>query len=237
MRIIPALDIIDNKCVRLTKGDYSAISFYSDDPLYMAKKFEDCGCKYIHLVDLDGARSSHLVNIKILEQIASKTQLTIDFGGGIKTNADIHTAFECGASQVTIGSVAVTDKELFLEWLKIYGSNKIILGADFRDRQIAINGWVNESEKDVFQFLNTYYKEGVNYCICTDISCDGMLSGPSFNIYRELTNITGLNVIASGGISSLSDLIELAKTGCEGAIIGKALYENKITLHELSLLC
>jgi phosphoribosylformimino-5-aminoimidazole carboxamide ribotide isomerase len=237
MRIIPAIDIIDGKCVRLTKGDYSAVNLYCNDPVEMAIKFEDAGCKYLHVVDLDGARAKHVINAKTLEKIACNTNLKIDFGGGIKSNTDIKTAFECGAAQVTAGSVAIADHQLFMEWIENYGPEKIILGADFRNNMIAFNGWANESDIEVFDFVKSYCEEGVKYCICTDISCDGMLSGPSHTIYNHLVRETGINIIASGGITTLSDLAELEEAGCEGAIIGKALYENRITLKELSQLC
>ena len=237
MRIIPAIDILDGKCVRLTKGDYMSVRQYSEDPLEMAMRFEDAGCRYLHVVDLDGARSKHIVNAKVIEKIASGTSMKIDFGGGIKSIADIDTAINCGVAQVTVGSVAVTNPPLFIEWLEKYGPEKIILGADFRNGLVAFNGWINESTVNIYDLINSLSAKGVTYAICTDISRDGMMSGPSVDTYRKLVKDTGINIIASGGIASISDIIELEKAGCEGAIIGKALYENRITLEELSLLC
>jgi phosphoribosylformimino-5-aminoimidazole carboxamide ribotide isomerase len=237
MRIIPAIDILDNKCVRLTKGDYSSVKKYSDDPLEVARKFEDAGCRFLHIVDLDGARSKHIVNSKIIEKISAGTNLKIDFGGGIKSIADVETAFNCGASQVTVGSVAVTKPQLFIEWLNRYGPEKIILGADFRNGMVAFNGWINESTLEISDFINRFCENGIRYTICTDIFLDGMLSGPSLETYRQLVEGTGINIIASGGITTITDLTELDRAGCDGAIIGKALYENKITLEELSQLC
>jgi len=237
MRIIPAIDILDGKCVRLTKGDYSTVRQYSEDPLEMARRFEDAGCRYLHVVDLDGARSKHIVNAKAIEKIASVTRLRIDFGGGIKSSIDIDTAFNCGATQVTIGSVAVTNPPLFIEWLEKYGPEKIILGADFRNGLVAFNGWINVSSINIFDFITRLCTKSVIYAVCTDISRDGMMSGPSLDTYKRLVNDTGISIIASGGIAAISDITELEKAGCEGAIIGKALYENRITLEELSLLC
>ncbi|HNX67829.1 MAG TPA: 1-(5-phosphoribosyl)-5-[(5-phosphoribosylamino)methylideneamino]imidazole-4-carboxamide isomerase [Bacteroidales bacterium] len=237
MRIIPAIDILDGKCVRLTKGDYMSVRQYSEDPLEMAMRFEDAGCRYLHVVDLDGARSKHIVNANVIEKIASGASLKIDFGGGIKSIVDIDTAFNCGASQVTIGSVAVTNPPLFIEWLEKYGSEKIILGADFRNGLVAFNGWINESTVNIYDLINSLSAKGVTYAICTDISRDGMMSGPSVDTYRKLVKDTGINIIASGGIASIADITELEKAGCEGAIIGKVLYENRITLDEISLLC
>lgn len=237
MKIIPAIDIIGGKCVRLTKGDYSTSHIYDNDPLEVAKQFEANGISHIHLVDLDGARLRHLVNAGTLESIAGNTNLTIDFGGGIKCDDDIQRAFNCGAAQVTVGSVAVTNEPLFLKWIETYGSEKIILAADFKNRMIAYHGWITESKIDILSFIESYKMKGVKYSICTDISRDGMLSGPSINIYRQLVTDTSIKIIASGGITSHEDLLQLADTGCDGAIIGKALYEKKITLKELSLLC
>lgn len=237
MRIIPAIDIIGNKCVRLTRGDYSAMNVYSSDPLEMALRFEDAGCRFVHVVDLDGAKSKHIVNYGALERIACRTGLKIDFGGGVKSHEDIEVAFNCGACQVVIGSVAVTRPQLFLEWLDIYGSEKIILGADFRNGTVAINGWKDESRESLSDLLISYREEGVRTAICTDISKDGTLGGSTVETYRNIVSKTGLDIIASGGVSSLSDIESLEDTGCEGVIIGKALYENKITLKELTELC
>lgn len=237
MRIIPAIDIIDNKCVRLTRGDYSDMNVYSSDPLEMALRFEDAGCRYVHIVDLDGAKSRHIVNSGALERIASSTGLKIDFGGGIRCDKDVEAAFNSGASQVVIGSVAVTSPQLFIEWLYRYGPEKIILGADFRNGAIAINGWKDASEVSLSDLLRSYRTEGVRYAICTDISKDGTLEGPSAETYGSIISNTGINIIASGGIRKPGDIGMLEEAGCEGVIIGKALYENKITLKELSELC
>ena len=234
MRIIPAIDIIDGKCVRLSKGDYNTKIIYNENPLEVAKSFEAHGISHLHLVDLDGAKSKHIVNHKILEQIATQTTLNLDFGGGLKTDADIHIAFESGASQITGGSIAVKNPEIFKNWLKKYGSDKIILGADAHNRKIAISGWLEESDDDVVDFIKQYQEEGAEYVICTDISKDGMLQGPSFDLYEEiLTKAPGVKLIASGGISSFDELPKLAELGCEGTIIGKAIYENRISLKQL----
>ncbi|MEN8249937.1 MAG: 1-(5-phosphoribosyl)-5-[(5-phosphoribosylamino)methylideneamino]imidazole-4-carboxamide isomerase [Bacteroidota bacterium] len=237
MRIIPAIDIIDGKCVRLSKGDYNTKKVYNENPVEVAKEFEGYGVKYLHLVDLDGAKSKEIVNYKVLEQIRSKTNLVIDFGGGIKSNKDIEIAFSSGADKVTGGSIAAKDPELFLNWLDQYGSDKIILGADARNRKIATNGWLEESSLDVLEYINSYAEKGVKEVICTDISKDGMLKGPAFNLYDEILNSTSVKLVASGGVSSIDDLKELNEIGCDGAIIGKALYEGKITFKELSTLC
>lgn len=233
MRIIPAIDIIDGKCVRLTKGDYASKKIYNENPLEVAKAFEFNGIKHLHLVDLDGAKSKHIVNHKILETIATHTSLIIDFGGGIKSNEDIRTAFESGASQITGGSVAVQKPTLFLEWLQTYGSDKIILGADANQRKIATEGWQNSTEEDVVAFISKFQQKGIRYVACTDISKDGMLQGVSEEMYREILEITPVKLIASGGVSSRDDLIKLKALGCEGAIVGKAIYEGKITLQEI----
>ncbi len=235
MRIIPAIDIIGGKCVRLTKGDYSTQKTYSENPIEIAKEFEDNGIKYLHLVDLDGAKSKNIVNHKVLDQIATNTSLIIDFGGGIKTNDDAKIAFENGASQITAGSVAVENPSLFEDWLYHYGADKIILGADSNNRKIATHGWQKESSLDVVDFIMNKKKLGVKYVICTDISKDGMLDGVSDDLYREILAKTDINLIASGGVSSMNDLHTLKQIGCEGAIIGKAVYEGRISLKELSL--
>ncbi len=238
MRIIPAIDIIDGKCVRLSKGDYSTKKIYNEHPLEVAKEFEAHGIQYLHLVDLDGAKSKHIVNHKILEQIASKTGLKIDFGGGLKSDKDLEIAFECGARQITGGSIAVKDREIFKSWLQKYGSDKIILGADANNEMVAVSGWQEESEEDLIPFIQKYQNEGVNYVICTDISKDGMLEGPSFELYKRILKETtnsekSINLIASGGISTFDELPELAEMGCEGTIIGKAIYEGRISLKQL----
>lgn len=234
MRIIPAIDIIEGRCVRLTKGNYDTEKVYHSNPVEVAKSYEDNGIKYLHLVDLDGAKSSNIVNHKILHDIATQTSLKIDFGGGIKTDNDARIAFENGASQITGGSIAVQDPDMFLSWLKRYGSDKIILGADSLHRKIATHGWIKQSEVDVIDFIKKYQAEGISYVICTDISKDGMLEGPSIDLYKEIIQDDKIKLIASGGVSCIQDVYDLAKIGCEGAIIGKAIYEDKISLKELS---
>ena len=244
MRIIPAIDIIDGKCVRLTKGDYSTKKIYNENPLEVAKEFEDAGIEYLHVVDLDGAKASEIINYKVLEQIASKTNLKIDFGGGLKSNKDLEIAFNSGANQITGGSIAVKNKSIFESWIEKYGAQKIILGADFypdsSGGKIATNGWQEESSLALTPFIKGYQQKGIQYVICTDISKDGMLEGPSFDIYKELLEVcysvqneNSLKLIASGGISTFNELPKLAKMGCEGVIIGKAIYENKISLKQL----
>lgn len=234
MRIIPAIDIIEGQCVRLSKGDYDTKKIYNENPLEVAKAFEASGIEYLHLVDLDGAKSKHIVNHKILEKIASQTQLKIDFGGGLKSDKDLQIAFECGAQQITGGSVAVTNKSLFLDWLEKYGAEKIILGADAKDGKIATGGWIESSDLQIDNFISDFVNEGVEYVISTDISKDGMLQGPSVDLYKSiLQNNPDLKLIASGGISNLQDIEDLFEMGCEGVIIGKAIYENRISLKEL----
>ena len=237
MRIIPAIDIIDGKCVRLSKGDYTTKKIYNENPLEVAKEFEANGIKYLHLVDLDGAKSQHIVNYKILENICANTNLKVDFGGGLKTDKDIEIAFNSGANQITGGSIAVKNPEVFKRWIKKYGNDKIILGADCSNRKIATLGWLESSELDVVEFITAYEKEGISNVICTDISKDGMLQGTSNELYTEIINTTNVKLIASGGVSCMNDLINLQKMGCEGAIIGKAFYEGHITLKELKTLC
>lgn len=234
MRIIPAIDIIEGKCVRLTKGDYNTKKVYNENPLEVAKEFQDAGIKYLHVVDLDGAKANHIVNYKVLEQIAAKTDLKIDFGGGLKSDEDLKIAFESGVNQITGGSIAVKNPEVFQGWITQYGSDKIILGADCNNEKIAISGWQEESELDVIRFIANYHSKGIEYVICTDISKDGMLQGPSFDLYQKiLSRISDLKLIASGGISQFDELPKLAELGCEGVIIGKAIYENRISLKEL----
>ncbi|OWK73272.1 1-(5-phosphoribosyl)-5-[(5-phosphoribosylamino)methylideneamino]imidazole-4-carboxamide isomerase [Flavobacteriaceae bacterium JJC] len=237
MRIIPAIDIIGGKCVRLTKGDYATQKIYSENPLDMAKMFEDAGIKYLHVVDLDGAKAKQIVNHKTLDLLASQTSLQIDFGGGIKTENDIKTAFESGAKQITVGSVAAQNPTLMLEWLMKYGAEKIILGADCKNRMIATNGWLESSNLDVVDFVKEFTSNGVKYSIVTDIDKDGMLSGPAFELYEEILKETKINLIASGGITTIEDVQKLKIMGCEGAIIGKAIYEGTINLKELTELC
>lgn len=233
MRIIPAIDIINGKCVRLTKGDYNTRKIYNDNPVEVAKEFEANGIQYLHVVDLDGARSKHIVNHKVLQAIATETSLKIDFGGGIKSDEDIRIAFENGAAQITGGSIAVQQPDIFRECLEKYGPEKIILGADSNNRKIATHGWMQQSEIDVVNFISDYTKYGVTYVICTDIQKDGMLQGTSNELYHEIIDKTGVKLVASGGVSSISDLVELEKLGCDGAIVGKAYYEGKISLNEL----
>jgi phosphoribosylformimino-5-aminoimidazole carboxamide ribotide isomerase len=237
MRIIPAIDIIDGKCVRLTKGDYNTKKVYNENPLEVAKAFEANGIEYLHLVDLDGAKSKHIVNHNILESIATKTNLKVDFGGGLKSDDDLRIAFECGAHQITGGSIAANNPDVFLAWLDKYGSEKIILGADCKDRKIATNGWLEASELDVVDFINDYESKGIQYVICTDIAKDGMLQGTSNALYTEIISKSNVKLIASGGVSSMQDLELVNAIGCEGVILGKAIYEGNITLKELQKLC
>ena len=233
MRIIPAIDIIDGKCVRLSKGDYSTQKIYNENPLEVAKAYEDHGIEYLHLVDLDGAKSKHIVNHKVLENLATKTKLKIDFGGGLKTDKDLSIAFESGAKQITGGSIAVKQPEVFSEWISTYGAEKIILGADVKGEYIATDGWLETSDQFLFDFLAHYQAKGIQYSICTDISKDGMLQGPSFDLYKKILAETTIKLIASGGISQFDELPRLAEMGCEGTIIGKAIYENRISLKQL----
>jgi phosphoribosylformimino-5-aminoimidazole carboxamide ribotide isomerase len=240
MRIIPAIDIIDGKCVRLTKGDYDTKKVYNENPLEVAKMFEASGIEYLHLVDLDGAKAQHIVNYKVLEQIASKTKLKIDFGGGLKTNEDLHIAFNSGAKQITGGSIAVKDPKTFNGWISKYGSEKIILGADSDNGKVSISGWMEQSEENVIPFIKAYQKKSIKYVICTDISKDGMLEGPSVELYKQIISECSnssegqsIKLIASGGISHIDELPILKALGCEGVIIGKAIYENRISLHQL----
>lgn len=237
MRIIPAIDIIEGKCVRLTRGDYSTKKVYNEDPVEAAKAFEDSGLQYLHVVDLDGAKSNKIINYRILEKICTQTKLKVDFGGGLKADEDVVIAFNSGASQITGGSIAVKDRDLFLSWLGSYGAEKIILGADFLNRKIATNGWLQASDMDLVAFISGFQKAGVAYCICTDIDKDGMLQGPSTGIYKEILQTTAIKLIASGGITTLQDLHVLKALGCEGAIVGKAIYEGHITLKSLAALC
>lgn len=237
MRIIPAIDIIDGKCVRLSKGDYSTQKTYNENPLEVAKQFEGSGIEFLHLVDLDGAKSKHIVNYKVLETIANSTNLKIDFGGGLKSDEDVAIAFESGASQITGGSIAVSNRGLFLKWLERFGKERVILGADCNDRKIATHGWLKSSELDVIDFIKDFEAKGIQSVICTDISKDGMLQGASNELYREIIANTKVHLIASGGVSSITDLEQLKELGCEGAILGKAIYEGNITLKELERLC
>ena len=234
MKIIPAIDLIDGQCVRLTKGDYATKKVYNSNPVEVAKQFEGSGIKYLHLVDLDGAKAQHIVNYKVLEEISHETKLHIDFGGGLKTDEDLRIAFESGADQVTGGSIAVKDPPKFENWLSKYGAERIILGADCIRRKIAVHGWQEESDMEVVSFIDAYVQKGVRNVVCTDISKDGMLQGPSFELYTEILNKTPLiNLIASGGVSRYEELPKLADLGCSAVIIGKAIYEGKITIKQL----
>lgn len=231
---IPAIDIIDGKCVRLTKGDYDQKKVYNDDPVEVAKQFESLGFRRLHVVDLDGAKSKHIVNVDVLKAITSATNLIVDFGGGIKTDNDIELAFANGASLVTIGSIAVTQPELFASWLEKYGADRIILGADVRNGKISINGWKEDSAEDLLPFLKYYINKGVINVLCTEISKDGMLEGPATDLYKEvMAEYPNLNLIASGGISSNEDIKELNRHGIPSVVFGKAIYEGKIDMKEL----
>ena len=232
MRIIPAIDIINGKCVRLSQGNYAQMKTYNKNPLEVAKAFEEKSFEYLHLVDLDGAKSSHIVNYKVLYKIANQTKLKIDFGGGIKENNDIQIAFDNGANQVTGGSISIKHPEIFIEWLNLYGADKIILGADCLNRKIATNGWQQKSNIDVIDLIKNYEGKNIQYVISTDISKDGMMQGPAIELYQEIMAKTQVNLIASGGISSLNDIKILKEIGCEGIIIGKAIYEGKININE-----
>lgn len=234
MRVIPAIDLLHGKCVRLTQGHYQDSKIYADDPLEVAKAFEGAGLRYLHLVDLEGARSQHVVHYKILEKIATRTSLIIDFGGGIKSDLDVRIALESGAAQITAGSLAVTNAALFLAWLEELGPDVLLLGADAKDRKIAVSGWTEMSDHDIIEWIRFFEEKGIRNVVCTDISKDGMLDGPAVGLYADILNASRVNLIASGGIRDLADLDVLKKTGCEGAIIGKALYEGRISLPDLA---
>ena len=234
IEIIPAIDIIEGKCVRLSQGDYAKKKIYNENPLEVAKQFEDAGIKRLHLVDLDGAKKGAIVNQKVLETIASKTKLIIDFSGGIKTDSDIKSVFDAGASIVTIGSVAVKNSELFFSWVKKYGPDKILLGADVKNEKIAVSGWTEQTEISIFDFIKSNFEKGIKNIFCTDISKDGMMQGSSVDLYKKIKEkFPEINLIASGGISSLKDIDEVINAGCSGVIIGKAIYEGNIKLSEL----
>ncbi|MGA1978114.1 MAG: 1-(5-phosphoribosyl)-5-[(5-phosphoribosylamino)methylideneamino]imidazole-4-carboxamide isomerase [Bacteroidales bacterium] len=237
MRIIVAIDIIGGKCVRLTRGDYSTMKIYNEDPLEAAREIEDNGIEFIHLVDLDGAKNKRITNYKVIERISAKTKLTIDFGGGIRSDQDLKIAFDCGARQVTAGTIALNSPDLFFSWLTSCGNEKIILGADSIDHKIASDGWVKKSEKDVIEYISEYCSKGVRYSICTEIGRDGMMEGPAINLYKEILGSANIDLIASGGISKPDDILEIKEAGCEGVIVGKAVYEGKIKLKELRNLC
>lgn len=234
IQIIPAIDILDGKCVRLQQGDYRVKKVYNADPLEVARRFEDHGIMRMHMVDLDGARSSHVVNWGVLERLSSETSLKIDFGGGIKSDEDLHIVFESGAAIATVGSIAITDKELFLSWMLLYGADRIILGADVKDQKIAISGWQELTDVGILPFLKEYKANGVRQVLCTDVSKDGMLMGVSYDLYKMIQEeIPSIQLIASGGVSSLEDIQKLNELGIFGVIIGKAYYEGKIKLDEL----
>lgn len=233
MKIIMAMDIINGKCVRLNQGDYNRMTEYKMEPLEVAKELESKGVMNLHLVDLDGARSNRIINHKVLEQLALRTELQIDFGGGLKSKEDVKIAFESGANQVSLGSLAVQKSDLFMEILNEYGAQKVMLGADCKNRKIASNGWMEKSDYDVVDFIGDYQNSGVKKVVCTDISKDGMLKGPSFDLYEEILSKTQVDLIASGGISSMADIGRVKELGCYGVIIGKAFYEGLINLEEL----
>lgn len=233
MRIIPAIDIIDGKCVRLSKGDYDTKKIYKENPVEVAKEFEDFGIQYLHLVDLDGAKAKKIINQKVIENIAKNTNLIIDFGGGIRSEEDLQKAFDSGAKKVTLGSIAVVNPEMCLAWLEKFGTEKLILGADCLDRKIKTSGWLENSETDVVDFIKEYQKKGFREVVCTDISKDGMLQGPSTALYQEIIENSSIELIASGGISNIEDVQKMKEIGCAGTIIGKAIYEGRISLEDL----
>lgn len=234
MEIIPAIDIIDGKCVRLTEGDYNQQKIYNEHPLEVALKFEDAGLGRLHLVDLDGAKAKAVKNWKVLETIAARTTLTIDFGGGINSEEDVRIAFNSGATYATVGSVAVKNEAAFLQWIKIFGAEKFLLGADVKERKIAIHGWTETTQAEIFDFITQHMTNGIRQMFCTDISKDGKLEGPSLELYGEIVErFPTLHFIASGGVATINDLHRLRETGCAGAIVGKAIYENRISLSSL----
>ena len=234
IELIPAIDLIDGKCVRLTKGEYDSKKIYNEDPVAQAREFESLGFKRLHVVDLDGAKSKHVVNDDVLRAITENTSLKVDFGGGIKTEADIEKVFDAGAAMVTIGSVAVTEPQLFLGWLEKYGADRIILGADVRNGKVSINGWKEDSVEDLLPFLATYVEHGVKNVLCTEISKDGTLAGPAIELYKEIMNAyPKMHLIASGGVSSNQDIVSLDDEGIPAVVFGKAYYEGKIDLDNL----
>jgi phosphoribosylformimino-5-aminoimidazole carboxamide ribotide isomerase len=234
MTIIPAIDIIEGKCVRLTQGDYNQKTIYNEHPLEVARQFEDAGLTRLHLVDLDGAKAGAVKNWKVLESLAGKTRLVIDFGGGIKTEKDVKIVFDCGAALATVGSVAVKDETLFVNWLKTFGANKFLLGADVKDEKIAVSGWAEKTDIWIYDFIEKHINNGVQQIFCTDVSKDGKLEGPSIELYKSIIQkFSDLHFIASGGVSSIADVDQLQEIGCKGVIIGKAIYEGKIKLSDL----
>ena len=237
MEIIPAIDIIDGKCVRLTQGDYEQKTIYNENPLEVAKAFEGAGLKRLHLVDLDGAKEGTVKNWVVLQQIAARTTLSIDFGGGIKQDKDLKIVFESGAAYATIGSLAVKQREVFVSWLNEYGADKFLLGADVKSEKIAIAGWLETTDIDIYDFLKDYVSQGIQQVFCTDVSKDGKLEGPAIDLYKKIIDqFPSLWFIASGGVSSMDDLHALKAIGCSGAIVGKAIYEGRIQLNELKYL-
>ena len=238
IELIPAIDLIDGKCVRLTQGDYDTKKIYNEDPLEVAKMFEDHGMSRLHVVDLDGAREGRIINYRVLERLATRTSLVIDFGGGLKSDQDLEIAFNSGAAMITGGSIAVKEPERFTSWIKTYGSQKIILGADAKNRKIAINGWQSTTEKELIPYIEDYQKLGIRTVICTDISRDGMLQGPATGLYREIREaLPEIYLIASGGISSIDDIEQLVSAGIPAVIFGKAIYEGRIKLSDLARFC
>lgn len=236
IELIPAIDIINGQCVRLTKGDYDQKTVYNDDPVEVARAFEEMGFKRLHVVDLDGAKSKHIVNVDVLRRVTMETNLTVDFGGGIKTEEDIQTAFDNGAAMVTVGSVAVTKPDLFISWLHTFGAERMILGADVRNGMISINGWKEDSQESLLPFLKRYVDEGVRNVLCTEISKDGTLSGPAINLYKEImATYPDLHLIASGGVSSTEDILELENEGIPAVVFGKAFYEGRIDIRSLNI--
>lgn len=234
LTIIPAIDIIDGKCVRLTQGDYQQKKIYNEDPLEVAQQFEDAGLTRLHLVDLDGAKASRIINHKVLEKLATRTGLHIDFGGGLKSDEDVRVAFESGARQITGGTIAVKKPAVFESWLKQYGGERIILGSDVKDGFVAVSGWQEKSQLELFPFLEDYLQKGVQYTICTDVSKDGLLAGTALSLYQRIREtFPDLKLIASGGVTTMQEVEKLQEIGCHGAIIGKAIYEQKISLKEL----
>lgn len=234
IEIIPAIDIIDGKCVRLTQGDYSQKTIYNENPLEVAKEYEAIGIKRLHLVDLDGAKKGEVANLKVLENISAQTKLVIDFGGGIKNDKSIENIFNAGAAMATIGSLAVKQPEVLFNWVKKYGTDKIMLGADVKNEKIAIGGWLETTDINIYDFIKINFFKGITNIFCTDISKDGLLQGPSTELYKKLMEeIPGLKLIASGGVSEMKDVLKLEKIGCRGVIVGKAIYEGRITIDEL----
>lgn len=234
IELVPAIDMIEGKCVRLTQGDYDTQKIYNESPLEVAKQFQDAGVTRLHVVDLDGAKAGHIVNYRMLEKVASHTDLSIDFGGGLKSDDDLHIAFDCGAQMVTGGSIAVKNPDLFLSWITRYGSERIILGADAKEKKIAISGWKEGTAIDLIPFIKDYQSKGISKVICTDIARDGMLQGPAVKLYQEMQQeMPGLYVIASGGVSSMGDIERLEEANIPAVIFGKAIYEGRISLKEI----